>query len=57
MIGKNEKGKKKRRLHANSCILDVCFAAGVSNVAVIEMAVKIWKGMLVGCVDRFEICT
>jgi len=53
MIGKNEKGKKKRRPPANSCIL----LRGVNNVAGREMAVKVWESMLVGCVDSFEICT
>lgn len=37
--------------------LYVCFAAVVNNVGSTEMALKMWERMLVGCVDRFEICT
>jgi len=54
MIGKNEKGGRGKKTTACK---QLYFAAGVNNVAGIEMAVKTWESMLVGCVDSFEICT
>jgi hypothetical protein len=57
MIGKNEEIKKKEDWQQTAVCYSVCFAAGVNNVVLAEMALNVWKCMLAECTHNFEFCT